>query len=394
MLQSDRIRLVHLITGLEIGGAERMLVKLVTHMDRARFDNLVVSMAPFGPLAGELRDSGIPVASLGIERNQVLPRGLFRLVGLLRGAAILQTWLYHSDLLGTLAGTIAGTPTVLWNLRCSDMDMSAYRLRSRIVLALLVRLSRFQELVLANSRAAKEAHERLGYRPHEWRIVPNGFDLSRFRPDREARAAVRRELGVAESEILIGLPARFDPMKDHGTFFRAAGRLARDGARIRFVAFGKDVARGNAALDELVRSNGVAQSTLLLGVRDDVPRLLNALDICTLCSAFGEGFPNVLGEAMATEIPCVGTSVGDVPEILGATGKVVPPRNPEALAAAWRGFIDAGAEARAAAGAAARKRVIEKFSLEDVVRQYEELFAEIARRRAPRDGSARTDRRR
>jgi glycosyltransferase involved in cell wall biosynthesis len=355
-----------------------MLLKLVTHMDPERFDNIVISLTGPGRLGPAFAERGILVVTLNLTSGLGMVSGVPRLVGLLRRATILQTWLYHSDLVGLLAGSIARTPAILWNLRCSDMDMSRYRLQSRIVRRMLVRLSGIPTMILANSSSAKAVHEQLGYRPKLWRIIPNGFETDEFRPDREMRAAVRRELGVADDAILIGLPARFDPMKDHANFFAAAAILSRSAPQVRFVAFGNGIDARNPALDALLRANDLADKAFLLGERRDMPRVLNALDIVSLTSAFGEGFPNILGEAMAVGVPCVSTAVGDAPLIIGDTGRIVPPRDPDALAQAWRSMIDCGAEACQTMGLAARQRIVDNFSLRTIVREYEALFGAIA----------------
>jgi glycosyltransferase involved in cell wall biosynthesis len=382
------VTIVHLITGLDVGGAETMLVKLITRMDRARFENIVVSLKSTGKLGETLAAANVPVLTLNLERLRPYSRNYLSLFRLLRRATILQTWLYHADLLGLVAGSIARTPVILWNLRCSDMDMSRYPLSSRLVLAALVRLSWLPTMVIANSRSGREFHERMGYRPKIWLVIPNGFDIDVFRPNAQARAEVRRALGVSDDALLIGLPARLDPMKDHGNFFAAAGILARTAPEARFVGIGKGVDAGDPALAALIRRNGIEGQVILLGERPDMPRVYNALDIVSLSSAFGEGFPNVLGEAMATGLPCVATEVGDAAYVLGDTGRVVPPHDPHELARAWRELIEIGPDARRALGRAARERVIENFALDAVVREYEELFVKIAEDVRARDDPA------
>jgi len=375
--KSGRIMIVHIINDLEIGGAENMLLKLVTHMDRSRFDNIVVSITGPGKLGPAFAECGIQVISLDMKRDDFIPRGLFRMIGVLRSATILQTWLYHADLLGLLAGTIARTPAILWNLRCSDMDMSHYSLRSKIILRVLVHLSHLPTMVIANSQSGKAIHERIGYRPKAWRIIPNGFDVNVFRPDPEARAMVRRELGIENDQILIGFPARFDPMKDHANFFAAARILVQTTPRVRFLAMGKNIDDRNYALTEMIRLNGLSDMTFLLGEQHDMPRQLNALDIVTLASAFGEGFSNVLAESMAVGIPCVSTAVGDARLIVGDTGRIIAPRDPIALAQAWRELIDVGPDSLKAAGLGARRRIVENFSLSAIVREYERLYEDV-----------------
>lgn len=372
------IRVTHLITGLERGGAETMLAKLVSHPS-PRLAHRVVAMVGKGPVAAEIEAAGVPVDSLGLARGIVDPRGLLRMTGLLRREPpdILQCWLYHAELLGLLAGRLAGVRNVLWNLRCSDMDMGQYSRLSRLLPRLLARLSGWPRLCVVNSRAGRDFHERLGYRPRRWVLIPNGFDLDRFRPDAAARAALRGEFGVGEGETLIGLPARVDPMKDHATFLAAAARLAPLHPELRFVLVGKGTEAANAGLGAEIAAAGLAGRVIRLGLRHDMARIYPALDIVTLSSAFGEGFPNVLGEAMASAIPCVATDVGDAADILGDTGRIVPARDPARLADAWAALLSLPADARRALGLRARDRVLSSFALDRVAGLYEDLYAEL-----------------
>jgi glycosyltransferase involved in cell wall biosynthesis len=380
MSQDTRpLKIVHLITDLDTGGAEMMLAKLVTAMERVRFSNSVISLTDHGTLGAWIAALGVPVFTLGMRRGAPDPIGIARLVRLLgqEKPDILQTWLYHADLMGTIASRLVRVPALCWNIRCSDMDMSHYSRLSRLVLQVLARLSRLPDVVIANSRAGQQLHEKLGYAPRRWEIIPNGFDLERFRPDDGARQAVREELAVPFDTLLVGLVARCDPMKDHRTFLEAAARIASQRADVHFVLAGKGVEALAGQIDAL----GLAKHVHLLGQRRDIPRLVAALDVFALSSAFGEGFPNVVGEAMACGIPCVVTDVGDAPDIVGDTGMIVPLRDPAAMADAWLRLLSMPAEDRQAMGRAARQRIEERYSLSVIARQYESLYRGIARER-------------
>ena len=374
------IKVVHLITSLDSGGAETMLVKLLTAIDRSRFNGCVVSMTNGGSLLRAIESIQVPVYALGLRRGVPSPRGCTRLISLLRRERpqILQTWLYHADLLGLAVSRICRVPSLVWNVRSSNVDMSCYSRLSAVVLKALARFSRWAEVVVANSQAGKEFHESIGYRPRRWVLIPNGFDVKSFRPDQEARVGVRHELRCDSGSPLIGLVARYDPMKDHTTFLLAATVLVQRDTRVRFVLVGRGVDHRNEILVGMVRALGLAPFVHLLGERSDVPRIMAALDLLSLSSAFGEGSPNVVGEAMACGVPCVVTDVGDAARIVGDTGKVVPPRSPEVLATAWSEFLAISASERARLGVAARRRIEAHFSLPDIVAQYERLYAELA----------------
>jgi len=258
--------------------------------------------------------------------------------------------------------------------------MSCYSRLSAVLLRALARLSGWPDVVVANSKVGKAFHESLGYHPRRWAVIPNGFDVKRYRPDREARVRVRRELGCDPDTPLIGLIARYDPMKDHATFLRAASLLLRRQARARFALAGRGAEAENAVLAKTIKALGLGSAVHLLGERSDIPKIMAALDLLSMSSAFGEGSPNVVGEAMACGVPCVVTDVGDAARIVGETGKVVPPRSPEALADAWLALLALSADERARLGVAARRRIETSFALSEIVVQYEDLSEGLAAR--------------
>ncbi len=378
MPRSDTIRILHLITGLDMAGTQTMLIKLLSGMDRERFENRVVILSDHGPLRPVIEDLGIRVRSLKVGRGVPNPMGLVRLLRVLASdrPQILQSWLYHADLLGLVAGKLSRVPACAWNVRASEMDMKQYSMVSRVVLRSLAFLSRYPDVVVVNSNAGLRKHESLNFKPRRWRMIPNGFDLDRFRPDPAARRRLREELGIG-NVFLIGLVARYDAMKDHATFLRAAARLSTTLPAVRYVLVGTGVDSGNDALTALIRELELSGRVDLLGERGDIPSIMAGLDVLSL-SSIGEGFPNCVGEAMACGVPCVSTDVGDVAAILGDTGRVVPIRDPAAMAAAWLEVYEMTPDERLGLGLAARRRIQDSFSLPSVVGRYEGLYQELA----------------
>jgi len=374
------MKILHVITDLDTGGAEMMLYKLLSRLDRKRFAAGVVSLLRPGPVAGQIQGLGVQVSGLGLSRGMPRPGALWRLSRMIKDFQpdIVQTWMYHADLIGFLAAKLARNGKVIWNVRCSDMDLNDYRSLTRWTLAVNARLSRFPACVITNSHQAREYHLKLGFRPRRFEVIPNGFDLDAFRPDESAKAELRRELNIPEHAPLIGLAARFDPMKGHETFMQAAGLLVRERPEAHFVLCGLGVTRDNQTLANMADKAGLGENTHLLGPRRDMPRIMAGLTIGGSSSAYGEGFSNVVGEAMACGVPCVVTDVGDSARIVGNTGLIVPPRDGQALARAWKQMLDMPDGERAALGRAARNRVQEHYSLEAVTRQYQELYEEIA----------------
>jgi len=380
------IRIAHLITDLDVGGAETMLVRLVGAMNRAEFDNHVISLLPVGPLAGPIEDLGVPVRSLAMRRGRPNATAMAHLAILLRRLRpnILQTWLYHADVLGTLAAPLAGVRTVTWNVRASNVDLTQYRVLSSATRRMAGWLSRRPAVVVVNSAAGRAAHEAIGYRPRRWCLIPNGIDCQVFRPDREARASVRRSLGIDDSAPLIGLIARFHSMKGHQTFVQAAASVCRRRPDVRVLLAGTGVDSENGALREWLTAEGIAGRVSLLGARDDVARLNAALDVAVMASTDGEGFPTAVAEAMACEVPCVVTDVGDAAWLVGDTGHVVPPRDAGALAAACERLLDAAPGERRALGQRARARILAEFDLTQIVGRYESLYRSLCELRDPR----------
>lgn len=373
-----KIKVVHLITGLGSGGAESMLLKLLCGIDRDRFENVVVSLTTDGWLGESIRQMNIPVYCMGMRPGLKTVTLFPRLIGLLRNErpAVLQTWLYHADLLGLVASWFCPSGTLVWNVRTADFAVHSGRIM-KWTIKLCAWLSRFPDAVIANSEVGRRVHASLGYQPRHWSVIPNGFDLTRYRPDLSAARSVRNELGLSPETLLVGLVARHDPVKDHANFLQAARLLIVRFPDVHFVLVGANAVPTNSALAQLIATHGLQGHVHLLGERADIPRLTAALDIAT-SSSYLEGFPNVIGEAMACGVPCVVTDVGDSATLVGDSGKIIPPRDPVKLAGAWQELIQAGAEGRHQLGHTARQRIDANYGLENIIRRYETLYCSLA----------------
>jgi glycosyltransferase involved in cell wall biosynthesis len=384
------MRVLHVITGLRRAGAETMLVKLIGMLAQEGVENRVVCLIERGPLAAELEAVGIRVISLGM-RSKLDPRPIARLIRVIRRYRpdIVQTWLYHADFAGLVAVAAASSlARLIWNIRCSDMDFAEDSTPDTArVVRLLARLSARPAGVIVNSHAGRLYHERLGYRPQWWNEIPNGFDLERWRPDGTAAARLRAQLGLPDNALVVGMFARVAPMKDHINFLSAFAQVRAQLPAARAVLAG----RGTEALADMLVTFGLQGRVVLLGERSDLPSLLPGLDVFCLSSAFGEGFANVLGEAMACAIPCIATDVGDARDIVGDTGCIVPPRQPGTLADALGGLLSASAEHRSDLGARARLRIEQRYSLGDVARRYMDVYTAVLAGLQPSNASGHSD---
>jgi glycosyltransferase involved in cell wall biosynthesis len=370
------IRICHLISGLDVGGAERALVNLTQNLDRSRFSNEVVSLIEPGVFGNSLREAGIPVLSLGMRRGQPALRGLAKFVRHLHRSrpTVLQTWLSHADLLGTIAHRFAPPSRLLWNIRCTDMATSPGSTRLRRITRLLAHLSHRPDAVIVNSKPGKIFHEKLGYRPRRWIELPNGVDTERFCPRLELKEQLRASLGIHTRGPVIGMVARYHPMKDHATFLRAAAEFSRDHREARFVLCGTNCDDQNDNLNRLISDAGLGERVILLGVRDDMEKVYPAFDLATLCSTFGEGFPNTLIEAMACGVPCVATDIGASPEIIKDAGIAVAPRDSTALVKAWTSLL---AEPGEVLAAKVRARVVEHYPIDRMCQLYEAAYVDV-----------------
>ncbi len=372
------INVFHIITSTDVGGAEMMLGGLLSVTDRTRFAPQVVSLTPPGAVAGRIEALGVPVHSLRMARGWPNPMAVGRLARLLRGesADIVQTWMYHADLVGGLAARMAGVP-VVWNIRHSNLDPAMDRKRTIRIAALLAYLSRTMPVeIITNSSAAKDAHVARGYAAEKITVIPNGFDTTALKPDAVSRHDVRRELGAGADTPLVGLVARFSPHKDHRGFLRAASRLRARMPQVEFVLCGAGMERSNPELLRWIEEEKLNGCVHLLGPRADVGRINAALDVAT-SSSRSESFPTAVGEAMACGVPCVVTDVGDSRVLVGDCGWVVAPGDADALAAAWFACLQLPAPERRELGLRARRSIEERFGLPAVAGRYQDLYLDV-----------------
>jgi glycosyltransferase involved in cell wall biosynthesis len=379
------IRVMHIINDLSIGGAEMMLQKLVAETDRNHFEPVVISLMDRGTLRKRIEDLGVAVYTTRMQPGVLSPLALLRLVRLMRRLKpdLVLGWMYHSCLAAQLGKLfMRKRPPVLWSIHSLVNPVAWEKRLTAGVIRVCAPLSRLASQLVFVSRASQRQHKSLRYQLDNSCVIPNGINVAEFVPSAQSRSSVRFELGLVEDALLIGLTGRYHPTKDHDNFLEAASLLSRKHPEIQFVLIGPGVDNKNRKLRQSLQQLNLLSQTHLLGTRNDMPRLTAALDIFCLSSTGGESFPNVIGEAMACEVPCVVTEVGDAVWMVGDSGTTVPPRDPVALAAALKEMIDIGAVGRLELGRAARARVIENFTLESVVARYEALYETVLARDA------------
>jgi glycosyltransferase involved in cell wall biosynthesis len=367
---------MHVITGLDTGGAEMMLLKLLS-ASGDDWQSMVVSLKDEGMIGPSIAKLGVPVECLHLRPGAPNPA---RFLSLLRVARrfrpqVIQGWMPHGNLAASLtqfASRIAAP--VIWNIRMSLDGVDSEKLTTMGLIRLGAFLSRHPSAIIYNSRSGAKQHQERGYRSAQSAVISNGFDCEIFRPDEHARCDIREQLGLESASVLVGLVTRHHPMKDHAGFLRSASLLAKSHPEVRFLLIGKGMRPNQPGFAKLISELNLNGRVLFLGERSDILRLTAALDIACSSSASGEGFSNAIGEAMACGVPCVVTDVGDSAYLVGDTGLIVPPRNPESLAHAIGELIDAGSAKRRELGMAARRRIESEFSLPKIALRYEELY--------------------
>lgn len=358
------MKILFLIHSLDRGGAERQLIELVKGLDKAHFSATIATFYDGGPWRGELeRMNGVELISLHRKgRWDVFPF-LWRLWRALRASTphIVHGYMEVPNELCLCLGRLVGAK-VVWGLRRSRRDLSDYDWAERWSFRLGAWLSRFADLIIVNSWAGKRDYIARGYCGERAVVISNGIDTDRYRPDPDAGYKVRAEWGIGGRELSIGTVGRVHPMKDYPTFLKAASLLARERKDVRFVCVGDGSRTYKHEVQQLGERLGLDKALIWSDPRDDMPAVYSAFDIACSSSAYGEGFSNVVGEAMACSIPCTVTDVGDSSWIVGQTGVVVPPKHPQALADGWKRIMSMSEAERAAMGKAARERIVAKFS--------------------------------
>lgn len=378
MTEQKTIRILHVITGLGTGGAEMMMLKLINSLKFQTNTKVVVLMGK-GSLSTEFESLGIDVTYLRISPGGLPSVGaIAHLINISRNFRpdVIQGWMYHGNLAAWLVKKLSpGRTKLVWNVRQSLYALSFESIMTRWIVRLTSFLSSSPDKIIYNSKLSAQQHEEFGYSKKSRALIPNGFNLESFKPDRAARESVFKEFCLDSNAPLVIHAARYHPMKDHATLLVAAKRVLERCPDANFLLVGKNVTIANPKLN-LIRTDLCLENRVILaGKRSDLPRLFAAADMVVLSSAWGEGFPNVIGEAMACGKPCVVTDVGDSANVLGDTGYVVPPRDADALSSKIVELMPDKSRLEIL-GANARRRVEESFSIERIAQMYLDLYQE------------------
>lgn len=368
-------RVLHIISGLEVGGAEMALLKLISSSAQSDYIHSVVALAPEGDMRRRFEAEGVQLSVIDFRRAPL--SGFCKLISLIRHTrpGIVQTWMYHADLLGGLAARLAGYRQVIWGIRTTNLKMgSGITTWIRRVCALLSRW--VPDTVVCVAEASRRAHVEVGYLASKMEVIPNGFMARGDRASNEERERIRAQYGFERGDLVIGCVGRFSEDKDPGNFVRAAGLLAQRVDNVRFLMIGRDVQRDNFELASWIEATGFSDRFTLLGERGDVDRCLIAMDVFCLPSRT-EGFPNVVGEAMALGVSCVVTDVGDAALLVGSTGIAVPAGDHVRLSDALYQCVSMEPSERERLGREGAERIAQEYTLERTRERFEAIYKRI-----------------
>jgi glycosyltransferase involved in cell wall biosynthesis len=371
------MKVLHIITSLESGGAQWVLIQLIKQLRQNGYEQSVICMKPKGELAPLISELGIPVYEFGFSlRNLFNVKRQCEYIITSFQPDLIQSWLYHADFLTVLLNVLPKIP-IIWGVHHTYEPHSQSRIKAstRIVVKINAVYSKsIPQRIVCCSRSALESHSRIGYAKTKMVVIPNGVDNERFKPDPKARLALRLELGLSPDIPLIGYIARYHPQKDHATFFAAANLALEKNMNIHFVLAGDQIDVNNSELQKYLKTSNNISHFHFLGRRSDIPMITAGLDVATLSSSGDEAFPLTMIEAMACEIPCVATDVGDVKEMLEPCGIIVSPRDPQALSQGWTSILNLNPEERTALGIVARDRFQNYYTDEIMAKHYIDVY--------------------
>jgi len=371
------MHIIHIIIGLNTGGAEKMLLRLVKAHSNSNITHQIISLTDIGDVGEEMKDLGFDVKSLGLTGYKNILKVSFMLFTILRESRpdIVQTWMYHADLIGGVVAKISGVENIIWGIRSSDITQGGSRL-TIFLRWVCSKLSYFiPKLIICAGDNSRITHESLGYKSSIMRSIPNGFDVKIFLNQNDSYHINRKLLNYAHEDIVIGWVGRFNHIKGPDIFIKTANMLSEKFNNLKFLIIGNEMTKGNSKISDLIE-NEHSNKFNFLGQRQDMPELFSAMDIFCLSSR-SEGFPNALGEAMLMKKACVATDAGDSRLLLDETGIIVKKNSIDSLFYGLNQMICLNEKKRLELGQKAHNRIVENYNLEKCINRFNEIYKEV-----------------
>ncbi len=357
-----------------------MLRRLVESSNDSISQTVVISLTSLGVVGESLRRLGVTVHILGMHSFIHLPVTLWRLVRLIQRYRpdVIQTWMYHADLIGGLAARIAGSCAIVWGIRSTSIPQGRFSVTYWLIRFCAICSYFIPDKIICCANSAKAAHIKLHYAEHKMIVIPNGYDFAALQFDEEIRSIGRARLGINEDDVVIGVVGRFDPLKDYFNFVSAAALVSEHYENVKFLVVGRGNEWSNETLCEWIESAGLTERFYLVGQQTDVAHFLMVMDIFCL-SSVNEAFPNVVVEAMAIGLPCVVTRAGDAAIILNDEENVVPVKDSAALADALLKMCNLDRVSRIRLGAINSKEVRSRYGIDEIVQKYSYAYDFVAK---------------
>lgn len=372
------VKVTHIITSLNSGGAESMLYKLLKYSNSNEYTNEVICLLDKGIYGEKIEKMGIKVTVLNLNKGNIIG-ALYKARRVCEKSDIVNSWLYHSDLVGFFISKVLLRKKLIWNVRHSNLDKSANKKTTLLIVKLNARLSRYVDCITYNSNKAKYVHNKIGYTGNRNVVLSNGFELNKFTINNLSRKKLRKNFDIHDSEKVLITVGRWDPQKDYDNLLKSLGILRQNNINFRLIMVGTNLDWKNIALKKLIERYNLAENVLLLGRQGNIPELLSVADIY-VSSSLGESFSNSIGEAMACQLPCIVTDVGDSAIIVGDCGEIVPSQNSEELSNELSYYIKMDNENLQRIGKKARKRVVENYDIINIVKLFEINYTNTIRR--------------
>ncbi len=366
---------LHIITSLDIGGAETMLLRLIKHKSDLVKSTIVVSLTNNGKIGEALEEIGVKVVCLEIKSWSSIFKTLLKLKKIIQNErpTIVHTWMYHANIFGGIAAYLAKSQNIIWSIRRSEFTRKESLSTFVIMKIGAMFSSTIPKAIVHVAESGLKNHQKYGYKSNNTLVIPNGFDLEKLKYDQSARKKIRNELNLSNDQILIGCVGRFHVSKGYETLISSSANVLKLHKNVKYLLIGRNLDKRNSILMEWINKTGFPEKFIMVGEKRNIAEYMNAMDVFCLPS-ITEGFPNVVGEAMASGLPCVATSVGDVEKITGNNAILVKPNNNELLSKGLNKILSMGNKKRKIMGLNGRRKIEKEYPINLICEKYYNLY--------------------